>query len=262
MLKRQKPKQEEEVLTLPTEPTPPRSRLEDFSMLLHGLEKIGKTTLAAEFPDAFFMLCEPGGKGLSIFSRKVNNWIQFKGYMSLLRKTKRFGTVVVDTVDLLHKWCEQYVCAKMGIEHPSDEEWGKGWGGVRDEFAKAMTELVGGNRGVIFISHSIEKELKKRSGGSRHRFQPTMPNGARQVLEPMVDIWAFYEYGDGGSRRLRIVGDDEVAAGHRIKDRFVGITTIPMGKSPKEGYENYIKAFNTTRKVEKGGSPVRRIVRR
>lgn len=241
---------------LPTEPTKPETELGRYSMLLYGLEKIGKTSLAAMFPDAFFLLCESGAKALSLFGEKVHTWREFLGWLdSLDAAPSRFKTVVVDTVDLAFKFCENAVCQRLGIEHPSEEEWGKGWGAVRNEFALAMLRLVNGPRGVVFISHATEKELKRKSGSSSHRIIPTMPGQARGVLEPMVDIWAYYQYNDDGGRILTMCGDDSIAAGHRCKDNFVGVQSIDMGKSAEEGYRNYLAAFGKTRGKSVGTKP-------
>jgi hypothetical protein len=234
-------------------------------MLLYGLEKIGKTTLAAMFPDAFFLLCEPGGKALSIYGREVKTWADFKGYLSLLdRSPGKFKTVVVDTVDLAFKFCEEHMLRKMGITHESDEEWGKGWALVRNEFALAMARIINGPRGTIFISHATEKKTKRRDGGSSDRVVPTMPSQARAVLEPMVDIWSYYQYDEKGGRVLTIRGDEDVAAGHRCKGHFVGVSQVDMGTSPEQGYKNYVAAFEKTATSpatgEKGGTP-KRVVR-
>lgn len=268
MVKRKGAAPEGPVLSLPTEPTTPVNELGRYSMLLYGLEKIGKTSLAAQFPDAFFLLCEPGGKALSIYGREVKTWADFKGYLSLLDKSPgKFKTVVVDTVDIAFKLCEEYMLRKMGITHESDEEWGKGWSLVRNEFALSMARIINGPRGVVFISHATEKKLKRRDGRSSDRIVPTMPSQARAVLEPMVDIWSYYQYDDGGKRILTIRGDDFIAAGHRCKGHFVGVSQINMGNSAEEGYNNYVAAFDKTAanapaNGEKGGEgEAKRVVR-
>ena len=99
--------------------------------------------------------------------------------------------------------------------------------------------------------------MKKRDGSSYHRTEPSLPGQAKDVLEGLVDIWAFYTY-DKDVRTLIIQGDDFIGAGHRIENRFryadgEPIKIIPMGKSPKEAYQNFVKAFEN--KLEKGGSP-------
>ena len=92
---------EAEDISLPTELTKRMTRFGDFSLWLYGERKIGKTTLASLFPDAFFLFTEPGGKDLELMSRPVTNWKTFTGYVKLLEKDTRFKTVIVDTVDLV-----------------------------------------------------------------------------------------------------------------------------------------------------------------
>lgn len=233
-------------VTLPTEKTKPAGSLSAFSTLLYGHEKIGKTTLAGEFPDAFFMFCEPGGKDLKLHARSIPDWRTFKAYMAELDKhPKRFQTVVVDTVDLAYKFCEEYTCAKLGIDHPSDEDWGKGWGAVRKEFELAMARLVGAHRGILFVSHAKEVTLKKRGGGEVTKTIPSMSNAARTIIEPMVDIWVAYEYGDQGVRQLRVRGNAEIAAGTRLQNHFQNCgDSIPMGDSPAEAFAAFQAAFD------------------
>ena len=253
-----KSKSKEKGLSLPENPSKPETDLGKYSTLLYGREKIGKTSFAAQFPDAFFLMCEPGGKALSIYKRNVMNWAQLRGYVDLLEQNKgQFKTVVVDTVDMAAQMCVKYVCEKLAISHPSDEEWGKGWQAVTDEMSSVMSRLLKLGRGVIFISHSKEKELKKRNGTSSHRVIPTMPSQARTVLEPMVDIWAYYCYTDEGKRTLHICGDEHIAAGHRLVDRFKNIKEIPMGSSPLKAYENFLAAFENRLASQNGGMKVK-----
>lgn len=248
---------EELSLALPTELSVPSSDLGEFTTLLYGREKIGKTSLAAQFEDAYLLMFEPGAKALSVFCSTIRTWKEMLGYVSLIEKSKRFKTIVIDPADIAFKVCQKYVCQKMAIEHPSDEDWGKGWNAVKDEFERIVLRLVNTGRGVIFISHETDREIKRRNGSSSHRIQPSLPKQARDILEPLVDIWMYYEYDSEGKRTLHVTGDDMISAGHRLRHRFVGISEIDMGSSPEEGYRNFVKAFNT-----KGGPQTKKIVRR
>ena len=51
-----------EIIKLPTKKSKIESDLSKYSILLYGKIKIGKTSLAAQFPDALFLMTEPGGK--------------------------------------------------------------------------------------------------------------------------------------------------------------------------------------------------------
>lgn len=234
-------------LSLPTGKNKPCEALQDYSILLYGAKKIGKTSLASMFPDTFFLFCEPGGKGLSTYSRPVRDWNEFKGYVDLIAKDKKFKTVVIDTSDYAYEYCMDYVCKKLVIDHPSDEGWGKGWKAVKKEFTLVLTKLLHSGKGVIFISHSREEEISKRSGDKFHRTSNTMPGQAKELLEGIVDVWGFYTY-EGKRRVLLIEGDDYIDAGHRLENRFKypdgsDIRSIPMGSSKEQAFKNFLDAF-------------------
>jgi hypothetical protein len=233
-------------VSLPTKVSRPSSRLADYSTLLFGEKKIGKTSLAAQFPNSFFMMFEPGARALKIKQRPVTKWADAIGYLRLLQKDKEYDTVVVDTADLAFKLCQRYTVNKLGVEHPSDEEWGKGWEALRDRFTTWVMELLTLQKGVIFISHATEKEIKKRSGYKYHKTVPTMAGQASDILEGVIDIWAYYHY-EGKKRVLTVQGDEHTGAGHRIEGHFQGYTDIPMGKSAQEAYANFMKAWNNER---------------
>lgn len=236
-----------EGLTLPTERSVPSNKLSDFLILLFGEKKIGKTDLTAQFPDTFHLMTEPGGKAQSIYQRPINNWREFQGYVKLLEKDKRFRNVTVDTADLLYQYAFDYVAQKEGFDHPSEEAYGKGWKAIRDEFSKWVLRLIATGKGVTFISHATEREIKMRGGEKYDRLQPTMSGQARDILEGLVDLWFYYGY-DGGNRVLTIQGSDYIGAGHRLKQNFrytdgTPISEIPMGHDAEEAYRNLIAAF-------------------
>jgi len=241
-------------LVLPTAPSIPMESLGDYSILLFGEKKIGKTTLASFFPNTLFLMTEPGAKSLSVYQIPITDWPTFKKALALLRKDKRFQTVVVDTADLLYKMCEHAVCQRLGIEHPSEGDYGKGWSAVRDEFTTQMQILMSMGRGVILVSHSEEKEIKTRSGTSYDRIQPSMQKMAREIVDGMVDIWAYYTY-EGKQRVLQIRGDENVAAGHRLQQNFQyhgkEVREISMGASAEEAYRNVVDCFHNRYAPEK-----------
>lgn len=234
-------------LTLPTERSVPSDKLSDFLILLFGEKKIGKTDLNAQFPNTLHLMTEPGGKAQSIFQRPVNNWREFQGYVKLLEKDKRFRNVSIDTADLLYQHAFDYVAQKEGFDHPSEEAYGKGWKAIRDEFTKWVLRLIATGKGITFISHATEREIKMRGGEKYDRLQPTMSGQARDILEGVVDLWFYYGY-DGSQRVLTIQGSDYIGAGHRLKHNFrytdgTPITEISMGANAEEAYANLIAAF-------------------
>lgn len=244
---------------LPKAPTTPSDRLEDYVTLLFGEKKIGKTTLTSHFGKSFHAMFEPGGKALEIYQEPMQTWGKWLSYIRLLENDTSFRTVVVDTVDIAYRLAAKYVCDKQGIDHLSDEDFGKGYDMARQEFTLAVNRLIATGKGIIFISHSQQKEVKRRSGDRYDRIVSTMPNQARDILDALVDIWAYYYY-DGTERKLQIRGDELVAAGHRLENHFrytdgTEISVIPMGSSSLEAYNNFMLAWSN-KLQRKGGDAV------
>jgi hypothetical protein len=240
-----------EKFKLSDEITEPSDRLEDYIILLTGEKKIGKTTLASEFNTerSYFLATEVGYRGLRIRKSDIADWHTARAAAKALQKAgKKYGPIIVDTVDKLYTLCEAYTCDKLAISHLSDEDWGKGYSECRKEFDKFITTLSQIGVGLILITHTEEREVKRRGGGTYDRIVPTMSKQARQVIEPLVDIWTYYMY-DGNRRVLVIQGDDHISAGHRLVDRFrtpagKPVRQIDMGRSAKRAYKNLVAAFN------------------
>lgn len=244
------------LVKLPSSPSKPSVNLSDYIVLLYGIKKIGKTSMCQYFDNPFFIMLEPGAKALPVYQtcdengkpRIVKSWVEFKEWIKLLEKDKKYKVIIIDTVDRLFKLCQKDVCKRLCITHPSEGEWGKGWEAVREEFEEwVLGRLLGMGKGVVFISHAKEAEIKTRVGDTYNKITATMANQAKEAIEGVIDVWCHYCY-DGENRYLTIRGDDHTDAGHRLRRHFkyidgTRIRKIPMGKSEKEAYDNFIAAF-------------------
>ena len=229
--------------TLPKERSKASKNLEDYTILLYGPKKIGKTTFASMFSDAFFLMCEPGSKALEIYQRPVRKWADFKAYVDLLAADKRFKNVVVDTADLCYLYCERYTCSRLGVEDLADAVYGKGWRSCKIEFIQAINKLQHSGKGVIFLSHSAEKEVELADGSEIVRVTSTMSKQAAEILEATVDIWVHYRYTAAGGREFVVRGTQKIDAGTRTKKNFLGISRIPAGINEQEAHANFVAAF-------------------
>lgn len=226
-----KPKQKQNApdgLALPTESKGIDSDLSNYTILIYGREKIGKSTVFSGFPKALFFATEPGIKGLDIFSFNdenggVTNWEIFRKGVDLLEeKTGQFKTIVIDTVDRAYDMALDWVCAERGIEYPGtdasgSEDYGRSWKAVKQEFTEQIHRLHQAGYGVGFISHAKEIEIKSRSGERYTRIFPSMAQQARTVIEALVDFFFYAEYvkSQKHSRILICEGDETIWAGAR-----------------------------------------------
>jgi len=246
---------------LPTEKSVPKANMGEYSILIYGEKKIGKTTIAAEFPDALFLMCEPGAKDLSVYKVDVKNWGDLVHTIDLLEKTgAKFKTVIMDTVDAAYDMCFDYMCIKLVIDHPHDaNDYGKSWKKIKQEFARQINRLMRLG-GFIALSHATLKEVDTLEGKIA-RMMPTLSGQAEEVLVGLIDIWAYYGY-SGGTRLLTIRGNEFVGGGTRLQNHFntpdgKQILEIPMGRSAKEAYTNLLAAYNNEQQSVKGGTEER-----
>ena len=86
MTKRRRTRVRAAKLELSRTKSKPKPNIEDYSLLLYGRPKVGKTSFAAEFDSPIFLMCEPGGKALSIYQNAVENWEMFKKFVDLVKE--------------------------------------------------------------------------------------------------------------------------------------------------------------------------------
>jgi len=243
---------------LPTEKTDPMPHLRDYPILLYGRERVGKTTLCAQFEDPLFLFFEPGGKSLSLLAVTIKSWKHFKQVIEELEaKPNKFRTVVIDTVDMAHAMASEYVCKREGISHPSDMKWGKGWGFIDAAFEEAMFRILRNGRGLLFTSHSTEKDIDDLTGEGeiRRMVAPTAGTQAMRFVRRYVDLILYYYYDKNGNRWIRVRGNRDVIAGNRIDGHFKGITKFRAGASPEEAYVNLVNAFENKMNTEVANGP-------
>ena len=176
---------------LPTTKTNPKSNLEEYTILIYGPPKIGKSTLASQFDSPLFLATEAGLNALSVYQTPIIAWEEFLNACKEIATGKHdFKTIVIDTIDNLHKYCREYVRRKNGFTHESDLDFGKGWDLTKDEFIRALTKLSLLPYGLVMISHAEVVEIKTRTA-KINKSVPTMQKNARAVVLGMADMILF-----------------------------------------------------------------------
>ena len=177
---------------LPKTKTPPKKHLSDFTVLLYGKTKLGKSTWCSHAEKAVFLATEPGLNNLDVFQVPIENWEDMlKACADLARGGHPFKTVIIDTIDNAYKMCSAYTCDKHKIDHESDLGYGKGYAFVNNEFQRVITKLAFMPYGLYLVSHAQEREIENRTGGKYIKTVPTLPDKARKIALGLVDIILF-----------------------------------------------------------------------
>jgi len=172
-------------------------------VLVYGEPGIGKTTLAAEFPDAVFLQIEDGTPGdLEIFSfGKIETYAEFMERLSqLYTEPHDFRTVVVDSVTELQRLVWNETCARgddKGNAKKQIEDFGYGKGYVYS--LRVWQEALDGlnalrrDRGmtVILIAHAKVDRFDDPETQSYSRYEIDLHDKAVGMIERDMDAILF-----------------------------------------------------------------------
>lgn len=238
-------------LVLPSEPSVPSADLGTKTILIYGPPKIGKSTLASEFPDVLFFDLENGLKDLSVYRVPVHDWNTFgqacTAAIEDFQSGGRTKTVVIDTIDKLTLFCRQSVYKRLGVVHESDLEFGKGWDITQGAFTGAIAKLVASGLGLIMIAHSKSEEIKSRNQSWTKVSPAISPIGMRKAATSLSDLIICIDQGeveDGDDIRMFFTKESKyVEAGERgMTPRLPETIPWPIGES---GYGILSKAWES-----------------
>lgn len=184
---------------MPISKSVPIEDLARKTILLWGSPKIGKSTLAAGFPDAVFLATEAGLNDLAATRWEgddgkyvITTWAQL---LTATAEVVQSGakTIVLDTADNAYYMCERFICEKHGAEYKTDKElaYGKGTALINGEFRRYILKLSSLGVGLILISHATTETRDTRTGTVEMNV-PTLPEKIRPIIEGMADMILYY----------------------------------------------------------------------
>lgn len=237
-------------LTLPTKKSTPARAIEEFTWLIYGEKKIGKTSLCSCFPSSLIFSFEPGTKALEAFTVDIPNWETGLQYVEKLASdsSHSFKNVVVDTGKIAYDRCLQYSCSQADISYPGDLPYGKGWNILSKNFERFHLDMTGLGIGLVIVAHEKTIETENSVGLKQIKTEPDLSGAALSFYHGMVDIVGRYHF-IGEKRFLTIRGNANEVAGCRMSSNFLTpsgerVVRIPMGENEAEAYSNVVKAFN------------------
>jgi hypothetical protein len=173
------------------------SRSKAPKVLVYGVEGVGKSTFASQFPDPLFIDTEGSTAYLDVrrFDPAPSSWTQLIDMVRWAQANASPGsTLVVDTLDWAERMCIDSVLAQnkwASIETPG---YGKGYRSVYEQFGRLLDALGQvADRGVTVVctAHAkVEKFELPDEESSFDKWGLKLINTRNTSISAMVKEWA------------------------------------------------------------------------
>lgn len=160
-------------------------------VVIHGVEGIGKSTLASKFPAAVVLDTEDGTNHLDVARVTVSSWADLEGALHEFARDKQgFATVVIDSIDWAERLLVDHLLRKAGKRSIEDFGFGKGYTMVAEAMGRVLAvcdTLVNAGMNVVLVGHTTVKRTSPPDmdeGYDRYELKLT------KQTAPLVKEWA------------------------------------------------------------------------
>ena len=168
-------------------------------VVLYGVEGIGKSTFAAQFPNPVFIDTEGSTSNMNVQRLdNPNSWQMLLDEVNYVKQSRICSTLIIDTADWAETLANQHIIARNGITSIEDLGYGKGYTMVKEEFGKLLnllSELTDAGINVVVTAHA---ELKKKEEpdqmGAYDRYKLKLSRQCAPLLKEWSDMVLFANY--------------------------------------------------------------------
>lgn len=168
--------------------------------VIAGVEGIGKSTFAAQFPNALFVDLEKGTDSMDVArTQRPMTWEELLQIVQdVVADPSVCGTLVIDTGDWAEHLCEDYVCRKQRVNGIEDIGYGKGYTYLREafaEFLKALDAVIDAGVNVVICCHTqIKKFELPDEQGAYDRYELKLSKQVSPLVREWCDLQLFANF--------------------------------------------------------------------
>jgi hypothetical protein len=212
--------------------------------VLYGVESIGKTTLASQWPRPLFLDVEDGTANFDVERVRCKDWESLKAAVTELAVDNPDGyqTVVIDSIDWAERLCGEWQCKKDGKSSLEDYSYGKGIVILAEHmarFVENLDNLHAAGLHVVLIGHSDVKRFSPPDQTDGYdRYELRLQKRVVSLFKEWCDALLFCNFRtrvvEGTDGRKKAIGGKERiihaerSASWDAKNRFGLDEQLPM----------------------------------
>lgn len=163
--------------------------------VIYGVEGIGKSTLAAKFPNPLYIDTEGSTKRLDVARLPApTSWEMLLQELDFVRLKHPCDTIIIDTVDWAEQLCIADLCARNNKSGIEDFSYGKGWEYEKESFGKLLnklSEVIAAGINVVLVAHAVLRKFEQPDEmGSYDRWELKLGNKTTNKIAPLIKEWA------------------------------------------------------------------------
>lgn len=162
-------------------------------LILYGMEGIGKSSFAANFPAPIFIQTEDGLGMIDCAKFPLAKSFDdvYQELLALESQPNEFKTIVIDSLDWLERLIWDKVAQDSKVDNIEQIGYGKGytialtfWRIVLDHLAALHQQ----GKIVLLLAHAVAEDYSDPEVSSLKRFTPRLHKSARSLVAEYVDV--------------------------------------------------------------------------
>ena len=164
-------------------------------VVIYGVESVGKSTFAAQFPKPLFLDVEGGTAHLDTDRVEIATLAELESAIRECQSTD-YQSVIIDSADWAERLVLEGMLATDKKKSVEDYGYGKGFVMLAEKFARLLTiadQIVAGGKNVVFIAHSKVQRVEPPDMLSAYdRYELKLTKQSAPLLKEWADeLWFF-----------------------------------------------------------------------
>ncbi|PQG37230.1 hypothetical protein CUS12_11715 [Enterococcus faecalis] len=168
-------------------------------VVLYGVEGIGKSTFASQFPDPLFIDTEDSTLHMDVKRfDKPTSWTMLLQQIDYVKQNKPCQTLVIDTIDWAEDICKRHLMALNNWKSIDSEGYGKKFVALAKEMGtllNSLSEVIDVGINVVVTAHAmLRKKEEPDEMGAYDRYELKLEKKTAPLVKEWADMVLFANY--------------------------------------------------------------------
>lgn len=168
-------------------------------VVLYGVEGIGKSTFASQFPEPLFIDTEDSTLHMDVKRfDKPTSWTMLLQQVEYVKVNRPCTTLVIDTMDWAEEICKAHLMSMNNWTAIDSEGYGKKFVALATEMGKLLnklSEVVDAGINVVVTAHAmLRKKEEPDEMGAYDRYELKLEKKTAPMVKEWADMVLFANY--------------------------------------------------------------------